>query len=270
MRAFAGRTLDGIKLPESLEPVRTHKRTIGESVWGRAWCAHLEGYSDFANRLPRGRTYLRNGSVWHLAIQPGRIYSLVRGTQLYEQTIEIRPLEPPQIRALADACAGQVDAAVDLVRGQLPAPVLASLRDPDRGLFPQANKIEMRCSCPDWARLCKHLAAVLYGVGLRLDAQPKLLFVLRGVEPDVLVQGVSEVVSSPSEGGEHRLRRTDLARLFDIEIDLSLGEGVARPPPGVTPEPEESPPRARSGRSRPKASAGRSRPKAAPRRQRKS
>jgi uncharacterized Zn finger protein len=200
-----------------LEPVQVEKRRIGESVWGRAWCENLERHGDFANRLPRGRTYLRQGAVGHVGIERGHVVGLVQGKDVYMQSIAIDPLSDAQVRVLTEACAGRVDAALDLVRGRLPAPVLEALRDPRQGLLPQPGQLRMACSCPDWARLCKHLAAVLYGVGLRLDTNPELLFVLRGVEPDLLLGAVPDLFSAPPPRPERRLEATELGALFDLE-----------------------------------------------------
>ncbi len=235
--------------PRLLTGVRTRKRTIGESVWGRAWGRHLERHGDFANRLPRGRSYLRNGSVLHLSIGPGRVDGVVQGRRVYEQSIRIRPLDPEGIEQLVDLCAGHVGAALELVRGQLPKPLLATLQNPSSGLLPDPGQMEPSCSCPDWAKVCKHVAAVLYGVALRLDAEPELLFVLRGVHPDKLVRGVSAAVAAPAapaaEGRRFkRLEAQNLGALFDIELEPSASEeeGEAVPEPSDPEPPPDGPP----------------------------
>lgn len=216
--------------------VHTSRTKIGETVWGRAWCVNLERYSDFENRLPRGRTYLRRGAVWHLEITPGRVEAKVFGTSLYEQTIEIDPLDEARIADLSRACGADVSAAMDLVQGNLPKAVLDTLRAPERGLFPHPREIRMSCSCPDWASLCKHLAAVLYGVGVRLDERPDLLFVLRGVDPERLVRAVSDLFTAPEPPPDKRLEGADLAALFDIELS-----GAPHPPSEPPPDDESGP-----------------------------
>ena len=83
-----------------VEPVSIEGRLIARTFWGKAWCDHLEGCSDFANRLPRGRTYVRNGSVLHLKVGPKRIDALVQGSELYEVTVEVAPLPKPRWKSL--------------------------------------------------------------------------------------------------------------------------------------------------------------------------
>jgi uncharacterized Zn finger protein len=211
------------------DPVRAEGRNLASSVWGRAWCEHLEKYSDFVNRLPRGRTYLRTGRVLHLILEPGLIRAIVEGRELYGQTIRIAILEETRRRALADVCSGTIDAAVDLVSGRLPRAVLESLTDPCSGLFPTPQEIELACSCPDAAYLCKHLAAVLYGVGVRLDSRPDLLFTLRGIDPEALISSVHGLFSARPPPPERRLAVADLATLFDIDL-------VPAPTPEATPD----------------------------------
>jgi len=58
------------KKGHAVSPVNIQGRAIATTFWGKAWCENLERYSDFANRLPRGRTYARNGSVIDLQINP--------------------------------------------------------------------------------------------------------------------------------------------------------------------------------------------------------
>lgn len=235
------RKVHGVELPEKMEGVRWTGRTIGESVWGRAWSRHLERYGDFANRLPRGRTYLRQGAVWHLEVVPGEIRGLVLGSRLYTQQIQISPLGPAGVERLIEVCGNGVTAALDIVRGRIPGPLLDALRDPRNGLFPDPGEIQMSCSCPDWAQVCKHVAAVLYGVGVRLDARPELLFVLRGVDPDDLVRGMTSTLTrAPRPAELPRLVHPNLSALFDIDLDDGEGS-VALPPDEEEDESEEVP-----------------------------
>ena len=167
---------------ESLAPVEISGRKIATTFWGKAWCDHFEQYSDYANRLPRGRTYARNRSIAHLRIESGRVTALVSGSDLYEVSIEIDPLARKRWKQLCSSCATSIHSVIDLMRGELPEGVIETLTDPEVGMFPGGDEIQMRCSCPDWAFLCKHLAATIYGVGNRLDGSPELLFLLRGVD----------------------------------------------------------------------------------------
>lgn len=204
---------------QAILPFRS--RTLATSAWGRAWCDNLERHRDFANRLPRGRTYLRQGAVWHVGVSRGRIHGFVKGSALYEVEVNIAPAGPRQLAALTEACTGRVDAALDLVQGRLPEPVMKALRDPNLGLLPEPGQLQMSCSCPDWAEVCKHVAAVLYGVGMRLDKAPNLLFELRGVDAEALVASVPDLFEAPPPRPSRRLDPARLSDLFDLDEDPS-------------------------------------------------
>jgi len=199
------------------EPVTLQGGQISRTFWGQAWCRHLESFSDFSNRLPRGRTYVRNGSVCHLGIGKGKIDALVCGTELYTVTIRVKALPEKLWTDITRRCAGQIASLLDLLRGRLSDGVMAVVTHRQRGLFPQPGEITMQCSCPDWAVMCKHVAAVLYGVGARLDQAPELLFALRGVDHEDLVQ--AEVTPVPAgKGTGRRLRGGALEEIFGIEL----------------------------------------------------
>ena len=210
------------KRGEVIEPVKaaTPRGRIAVSFWGQAWCEHLESYSDFANRLPRGRTYLRNGSVLHLGIQLGTIEALVMGSELYRQSIRIDPLPAGQWEALKQRCQGRIGSLIELLQGRISGEIMAVVTDRDTGLFPRPDEIHLGCDCPDWADLCKHLAAVLYGVGARLDTAPELLFALRGVDQAELIQSDMAVFSGAGKRSSRRtLPPSALSEVFGIDID---------------------------------------------------
>src|SRR3990172_9218616 len=170
------------KKGKAISPVRIEGRAIARTFWGKAWCDNLEAYSDFSNRLPRGRTYVRNGSVIDLQIGKGEITALVSGSSIYSVKVAIRPLERNRWKALIEACSGQIDSWVELLQGKFARGVMEIITCKQRGLFPSPKQISMDCSCPDGAIMCKHVAAVLYGVGARLDEKPELFFQLRNVD----------------------------------------------------------------------------------------
>lgn len=204
-----------------LAPVEIAGRKITTSFWGDAWCRNLESYSDYANRLPRGRTYVRNGSVIDLRIEAGTIAALVSGSEIYEIRIQIAPLPPRRWKTLQTRCSGRIESVVELLRGSLSRAVMGIVTEKGKGLFPAPKEISLDCSCPDWAALCKHLAATLYGVGSRLDRQPELLFALRGVDPLDLV---AAAVARPTGARGSRRRSSlasdgDLASVFGIELE---------------------------------------------------
>jgi uncharacterized Zn finger protein len=216
-------------------PVVVEGRDLATTFWGRAWCAHVEGLADLATRLPRGRSYVRSGAVVDLRIEPGVVRARVCGTELYDATVRIRRLPRARWDAVRRASTGQIANLVDLLAGKLPDAVMAVLSDPERGVFPRSDELDLDCTCPDDARLCKHLAAVLYGIGARLDREPELLFVLRGVDAAELVAEAGDAASRVATG-EAALPRAALGELFGIElepagakIDLDPASAAARP-----------------------------------------
>jgi uncharacterized Zn finger protein/DNA-binding transcriptional regulator YiaG len=233
-RAKAEKQLEKMKKKGvAVQPVALSGRKIAASFWGKGWCEHMESFSDYANRLPRGRSYVRNGSVCHLEIAAGRITALVSGTSLYSVVITIDPLKASQWEVVKGACSGKIASLVDLLRGKLDDSVMAVVTDRKKGLFPLPGEMKFACDCPDWAGMCKHVAAVLYGVGARLDQSPEMLFMLRGVDHRELIDVTAAVADATQAGSSRRrIAATGLADVFGIEM---ADAGVADDPPAVTP-----------------------------------
>ena len=233
-RARARREMNKLrKKGVPVEPVEIDGRTIARTFWGAAWCDHLESFSDFANRLPRGRTYVRNGSVCHLKIAPGKVEAIVSGSELYNLKVRIDPLPKRKWKKIRSRCAGKIGSLLGLLAGKLSEDVMSVVTDRQEGLFPLPGEIHFRCNCPDWASMCKHVAAVMYGVGHRLDARPELLFALRQVDQEELIStegSVDAVVEGTgSASGRRTLRADQLGEVFGI--DLSEEEGETPPAP---------------------------------------
>jgi len=212
-----------------VQPVEIDGRKIAKTFWGEAWCDHLESFSDYANRLPRGRSYVRNGSVCHLAINKGQVEAKVSGSELYTVQIAIKTLLPKKWKEVKRRCTGQIGSLIELLQGNLSDQVMEVVTDRQNGLFPLPGEISLKCSCPDWATMCKHVAAVLYGVGARLDHKPELLFKLRGVDHEELIAADAEaaVSAATASGKSKRLAAGDLSDVFGIELDAASPE---RPP----------------------------------------
>lgn len=210
------------KQGKKVEPVVIEGRTIARTFWGKAWCEHLESFSDYENRLPRGRTYVRNGSVIDLNIEPGKIQAMVSGSSIYQVSISITSLVVDKWRGLLKECSGKIDSLVELLQGRFERSVMEKMVDVNKGLFPKLKDIQLRCSCPDWADMCKHVAAVLYGVGARLDEKPELLFKLRQVDHLELLSSVGAragiVVPKLTQSG---LSEDNLSSIFGIDIKES-------------------------------------------------
>jgi len=224
-RAHAKRRMRELrKQGVEVQPIEIEGRKIARTFWGAAWCDHLESFSDYENRLPRGRTYVRNGSVCHLAISRGKVDALVSGSEIYSVNVRIRLLGKKAWAGLRKRCAGRIGSLLELLQGRLSDQVMAVVTERETGLFPRPRGIEFDCDCPDWADMCKHVAAVLYGVGARLDAQPELLFLLRGVDHMELIaaDAAGAVAAATTRSGSKRLAPGDLGDVFGIELD----EGV--------------------------------------------
>ena len=211
------------KKGKKIEPVTITGNKIAKTFWGKSWCEHLEQFSDYSNRLPRGRTYARNGSVCHLSIKKGKIEALVSGSSLYNINIKIKALSADKWKTIQKQCSGQIGSMLELLQGKLSDSVMKVVTEPTTGLFPLSDEINLECDCPDWADLCKHLAAVLYGVGARLDESPELLFLLRGVDHSNLISEIKiPSVSANKDQAKRRQVKGDLGDLFGIELDATV------------------------------------------------
>jgi uncharacterized Zn finger protein len=208
------------KKGDSVSPITIEGRTIAKTFWGQSWCRNLEHYSDFANRLPRGRTYVRNGSVVHLEIERGSVRALVSGSELYKVEIGIRPVGRQQWKSICRDCAGAIDSLIELLQGRFSKGVMERICRQQEGLFPSPGEIRMKCSCPDGAYMCKHVAAVLYGIGARFDKEPELLFRLREVNEKELVVGVGKDLPliRQTPASEKVLGGENLAEIFDLDM----------------------------------------------------
>ncbi len=220
------------KKGQSVSPVRIEGRAIAKSFWGQAWCSNLERYSDYENRLPRGRTYVRNGSVVDLQIGKGEVTARVAGSTLYNIKIAIAPVKGARWKAICRDCAGTIDSLVELLQGRLAKAVMDRVSREGDGLFPAPAEIKLSCSCPDWAGMCKHVAAALYGVGARLDAKPELLFVLRGVDENELIASAGHGVplAKATPGAAKVLDDHDVAALFGLEMAEAAGSDIRAVP----------------------------------------
>ena len=203
-----------------LTPVIGGRGSIAKTFWGKAWCENLECYSDYSNRLPRGRTYIRNGSVIDLKIAEGKVQAQVMGSSLYQVAVSVLPVAIPQWQAISADCAGSIATLVELLQGRLSKAVMERICTPKTGLFPAPKEISFTCNCPDWADMCKHVAAVLYGIGVRLDEQPDLLFSLRRVDAKELVAqaGAGLPKNKKAPASTKVLVASLLADVFGIEM----------------------------------------------------
>jgi uncharacterized Zn finger protein len=206
-------------------------RVIARTFWGKAWCDNLERYSDFSNRVPRGRTYVRNGSVVDLQVAPGAVKALVSGSHIYRVEVKVSTVPKARWASICGDCAGAVDSLVELLQGRFSKGVMDRICRQTTGLFPAPSEIRFSCSCPDWADMCKHVAAVLYGIGARLDERPELLFALRQVDGKDLIAHAGKAIPLSKKGPakDRILAEDDLSKLFGLE----MGKSEDNPLPGA-------------------------------------
>jgi uncharacterized Zn finger protein len=197
-------------------------RAIARSFWGKAWCDNLESYQDYEHRLPRGRSYVRNRAVLNLDVGGGQITALVSGSDLYQVEIKIKPLAKTHWSRIKAQCVGQVGSLIELLEGRLSEPVMRVVTHRGDGLFPKPAEIQMSCSCPDWATMCKHVAAVMYGVGARLDHQPELLFALRKIDHAEIIAQAADIEVTRKSSGRKTIAGDALSSVFGIELDEPL------------------------------------------------
>lgn len=210
------------KQGKTLEPIIIEGRIIAKSWWGKAWCDNLERYADYDNRLSRGKRYVRNGSVIDLKIEQGELYAKVQGSQRrpYRVSICVDPLPTQRCQQIIAACERRIENLEKLLTGNFPED-LKELFTQQGGLFPTPEEIHLACSCPDWALMCKHVAAVLYGVGARLDENPSLFFTLRGIDLEpfadkVVSNAIELMLKNASQKTERVLADEMISQLFGV------------------------------------------------------
>ena len=217
-----------------IQPIEITGRTIARSYWGKGWCDHLDSFGDYSNRLPRGRTYVRNGSVCHLDIRKGEVEAIVSGSSLYTINIKITSLTEPKWGALKKQCTGKIGSLLELLQGRLSDEIMGVVTDKKNGLFPLPGEIKMDCTCPDYAGMCKHIAAVVYGIGARLDTRPELLFLLRGVNHEELIDAdtaTAQITGGASQRNRRRTIASDaLEDVFGVELEGASEATLARRP----------------------------------------
>ena len=207
------------KKGQNLNPVRIEGRQLANTFWGKSWCKHLESFSDYANRLPRGRSYVRHGSVIHLEVGKRKINALVQGSSLYKVDIDINAVDNEKWQVILKKCSGEIASVVELLQGKLSSAVMETITDKQNGLFPLPKEITFKCSCYDWAGMCKHIAAVLYGIGSILDNKPELIFTLRNVDHMELLKKATINTGIKESAKSKVFETSDLSTLFGIDID---------------------------------------------------
>ena len=222
------------KKDPSISPVIIEGTKLIKTWWGKAWVDNLKKYSDYENRIGRGRSYVKNRAVLDLKMEKGVIKALVQGSgsKPYNVEIIIKELEKPIWESIKKSAEGKIESLQELMVGKFPKALTELFTEKGHGLFPSQKEITMRCSCPDGAAMCKHLAAVFYGVGARLDENPSKFFELRNVKVDELIseaiKGKAEsMISKSSRRSRRVLDDADVGNVFGVEIETE-GKTKAR------------------------------------------
>ena len=226
-----------------IRPVRLEGKALAQSWWGKAWNKNLERYADFSNRIGRGRSYVRHGAVLDLQIQPGRVDALVQGSASSPYEVEVRIKEIPEKdwKAMIAVCEGRLESLQELIAGKFPKALADAFTAQGEGLFPTPTEIGFSCSCPDWASMCKHVAATLYGIGARFDEDPSLFFYLRNRDISDLVstavaEGTRTLLDRAERKSDRVLDDADLSDVFGIDMDEPEPEPSAEAKPAPKPK----------------------------------
>jgi uncharacterized Zn finger protein len=209
-----------------LMPVILAGHILARTWWGKSWNQNLERYADYSNRIGRGRSYVRHRCVLDLQLTSGTITAMVQGSrpQPYDVVISVDTLRAGHWTAIRKACAGGFDSLSELLAGKFPQAFKDLFFAKDTGLFPAPREIHFDCTCPDWASMCKHVAAALYGVGVRFDDDPSLFFTLRGIKIDDLItrtvtDTAQRLLDKAERQSRHMLHNVDLGEVFGIKLD---------------------------------------------------
>ena len=209
------------KKDPNLSPVIIEGRKIAKTWWGMAWCNNLESYADYKNRIGRGSSYVKNGFVIDLKIEEGLVTGKVSGSKVYTVKIKMDVIDKVCRDSIIDAVGQRIDSIADLVEGKFPKDMGDLFLTQKKGLFPSPKEIHMECSCPDWAGMCKHVAAVLYGIGARLDLDPLLFFKLRGIDANSFIKAtvdakLGNMMKNAGKTTKRVIKNADISGIFGV------------------------------------------------------
>jgi len=237
-KAKAARKLKKLKKKNpAIQPIVLESSAIAKTWWGKSWNLNLERYADYSNRIGRGRSYVRHGAVLDLQISAGQVKSLVQGsrTKPYTVIIKIKGITKNIWKNMKAACAGKLDSLPELLNGKFPKALEEVFTAQGRGLFPSPKEIDFDCSCPDWAYMCKHVAATLYGIGTRLDDDAGLFFKLRKVKIDDLIQQTLKdqsykLLEKAEKMSSGKIAESDLSDMFGIDMEETMDLDFSKTP----------------------------------------
>ncbi|MBP7222914.1 MAG: hypothetical protein KBA50_06650 [Sedimentibacter sp.] len=206
-----------------IEPIIIEGRTLAKSWWGKSWNLNLESYADYTNRIDRGKSYVRNNMVLDLKITKGKVLAKVQGKRAkpYDVEVSIDALSSEKWGHIISLCNNRIDSLEQLIEGKFPKELEVLFKEKKYGLFPSPKEIHFDCSCPDWASMCKHVAATLYGIGTRLDSNPMLFFELRDIDSKELVrksveQKLESMLKNAGKKSNREIAESDITEIFGL------------------------------------------------------
>lgn len=270
-KAKAAKKLKQLKKKNpDIKPILLEGSTIARTWWGKSWNSNLEQYADYSNRIGRGRSYVRHGAVLDLQINSGKVESLVQGTRSkpYSVTIKIKAVNKNIWKHIKAACEGELDSLQELLAGKFPKALGKIFTIHGKGLFPAPKEIDFSCSCPDWAYMCKHVAATLYGIGARLDEEPGLFFKLRKVKmEDLVTQAVEDKTRKLLKKAKKKTVRviadSDLADVFGIDMEEAVVSNKKKGKAAKKPSKAKKPLSRTPGKTKTKSAIGKAKKKTA-------
>ena len=209
--------------------IKLKSKNISCEWWGQQWCQNIGKYADYANRLERGRTYIRKQAVESLELKDRYIAARVKGSYFpyYDVVVEVDPLREDKVSEVLEQIKD-----ISLITNGYVSNDYYNLFTVKEGLFPDTNEIRFSCTCPDCASMCKHVAAVLYAFGSILDKDPLALFKLRGVEVETyfdkkLYETANKMFQSISSfsSDERTISEDDISNVFGLDIDFTYEFG---------------------------------------------
>ena len=223
-KAKAERSLAKLrKKNPDIEPVVIEGKTLAKSWWGKAWNLNLESYADYSNRIDRGKSYVRSNAVLDLKILKGKALATVQGSRAkpYNVEIDIDTLDSKKWDQVVSLCNHRIDTLEQLIEGKFPKELEILFTDKKYAMFPSPKEIHFDCSCPDWASMCKHVAAVLYGIGSRLDRNPMLFFDLRDIDGAELIRKTMEakldgMLKNAGKKSKREIAAKDISEIFGL------------------------------------------------------
>ncbi|HHY22904.1 MAG TPA: hypothetical protein GX527_01520 [Clostridiaceae bacterium] len=207
---------------------RGKKDEFGSSWWAKKWNNALASYG-WSNRLQRGRSYARTGHVLEISLEPGLVEAKVSGSRPrpYKVKIEIDKLTPQEWESIIEKMAEKAIFLAKLLTGEMPENIEEAFALAGTPLFPTSSRsINTNCSCPDYANPCKHIAAVYYILGQEFDKDPFMIFRLRGMEKDKLMEALRKARGGDTGNEKINEDMDDTINIKQLQEEMKSFKGL--------------------------------------------